>query len=214
VSFDDFCELILPYRIKNEPLENWKDSYYNRFQPLLDSLLTDKSDALEAVRVTLYTITKESDMCWATIDLPESTAYRYIRYLSGDEGYCNMAEVQLIDANGKKLKGKVIGTESSYQNKADNNRLAVFDGAPLTFFDALESDDAWAGLDLGETKDIRQIRYISRNDDNNIRIGDTYFYRIVKFIFLCKSPFFDKKTVILQCCFDTLNCFFCFLFFR
>lgn len=27
VSFDEFCELILPYRIDNEPLENWRSIY-------------------------------------------------------------------------------------------------------------------------------------------------------------------------------------------
>lgn len=40
VTFNDFCEFILPYRIEDEPLENWKEYYYNKYQPVLDSLLT------------------------------------------------------------------------------------------------------------------------------------------------------------------------------
>jgi hypothetical protein len=113
-------------------------------------------------------------MCWSVIELPDTVVYRYIRYLSGDNGNCNMAEVQVITGDGQLLKGKVIGTKGSYQDKQDNRREAVFDGNPLTFFDANEANGAWAGLDLGEPKAIRRINYVFRNDDNNIRIGDTY----------------------------------------
>ncbi len=28
ISFDDFCEYILPYRIDTEPLDNWRETYY------------------------------------------------------------------------------------------------------------------------------------------------------------------------------------------
>lgn len=39
VSFDDFCELILPYRVKDERLAlDWKKMFYDRFQPVIDSL--------------------------------------------------------------------------------------------------------------------------------------------------------------------------------
>lgn len=42
IPFDVFCEFILPYRIKDEPLENWKPVYYQKYQPILDSLLESK----------------------------------------------------------------------------------------------------------------------------------------------------------------------------
>lgn len=38
VSFDEFCEWILPYRIGDEPLENWRRTYYQRYSALLDSV--------------------------------------------------------------------------------------------------------------------------------------------------------------------------------
>jgi hypothetical protein len=38
VSFGDFCEYILPYRIGDEPLTNWRERYYRKYSPLLDSL--------------------------------------------------------------------------------------------------------------------------------------------------------------------------------
>lgn len=39
VSFKDFCEYVLPYRIGNEKLTYWKDEFYNKYAGLLDSLL-------------------------------------------------------------------------------------------------------------------------------------------------------------------------------
>lgn len=38
ISFKDFCEFILPYRIKDEPLTHWKKEFYHKFKPTLDSL--------------------------------------------------------------------------------------------------------------------------------------------------------------------------------
>lgn len=52
LSFDDFCELILPYRIGNETLEDWRSAYSQEFSFLLDSVYTG-TDMLEAVNVVL-----------------------------------------------------------------------------------------------------------------------------------------------------------------
>lgn len=38
VSFEVFCEYILPYRIADEPLMEWREKIYERFNPLLDSI--------------------------------------------------------------------------------------------------------------------------------------------------------------------------------
>lgn len=38
ISFDDFCEYILPYSIGNEPLTLWRENIYKEFNPLLDSI--------------------------------------------------------------------------------------------------------------------------------------------------------------------------------
>ena len=38
LPFDDFCELILPYRIGDEPLEEWRGWYRERYESILDSL--------------------------------------------------------------------------------------------------------------------------------------------------------------------------------
>lgn len=49
-AFEDFCEWVLPYRIGDEPLDNWRKMYYDRYKPLLDSLYNGR-DMVEAVNV-------------------------------------------------------------------------------------------------------------------------------------------------------------------
>ena len=50
LSFEDFCEYLLPYRIGDEPLEEWRELYASDFGHLLDSVYTG-SDVVEAVNV-------------------------------------------------------------------------------------------------------------------------------------------------------------------
>lgn len=49
LSFDDFCDLILPYRIGNERLSNWRSLYNSYYGSLLDSVYTG-SDVLVACK--------------------------------------------------------------------------------------------------------------------------------------------------------------------
>lgn len=58
ISFDDFCELILPYRIKNESLTHWKKDLYEKFTPVLDSLYQG-TDVVEAcTRLNRYLVNR------------------------------------------------------------------------------------------------------------------------------------------------------------
>ena len=55
VSFDDFCEYILPYRASVEPLQNWRNVYYNRYKWVQDSL---ENHTIEQVLQLIATETK------------------------------------------------------------------------------------------------------------------------------------------------------------
>lgn len=125
--------------------------------------------------VTLYTITHEATMNSYSVDIHESRQFKYLRYLSGTDGCNNMAEVRFYAGNrDKPLKGPIIGTEGSFQNDPNRTKEAVFDNDPLTFYDANELNGAWAGISLAKPQIVTAIYYQFRNDDNNIRIGDTY----------------------------------------
>jgi hypothetical protein len=47
LTFDQFCEYVLPYRFADEPLESWRPYFMEQYKWLLDSL-KDKSDPVEA----------------------------------------------------------------------------------------------------------------------------------------------------------------------
>lgn len=56
ISFDDFCEYILPYRIGTEPLQRWRSVYQKQYSWLTDSL---KQIGLEPTLSYLAVETKE-----------------------------------------------------------------------------------------------------------------------------------------------------------
>jgi hypothetical protein len=70
VSFDDFCEYILPYRIENEKLSNWREDFYNRFNPLLDALrdsgAIDADDPVAAVKLLMKQVPGKEDLYFTT----------------------------------------------------------------------------------------------------------------------------------------------------
>ena len=67
----------------------------------------------------------------------------------------------------RKLTGKIIGTEGSYENEG-NTRDKVFDSDLDTFFDAPQPlpSSPWVGLDLGAPRAITLIKYAPRPDRN------------------------------------------------
>ena len=138
--------------------------------------------------IDLFTITNEVEPHYYEFNTNSSEKFRYIRYLSSNKGYigrnylffindtsyCNLAELEVYTTDYTELKGTIIGTEGTTRNSPGNTKQAVFDKDPLTFFESDEPHNAWVGLDFGEPKQIEKIRYLSRNDDNNIREGDLY----------------------------------------
>ena len=108
-----------------------------------------------------------------TIKSNTKTPYRYVRYLGPDGSYANVAEIQFLNA-GKKLTGKVIGTDGSWEDNPLVVKEAAFDDNPLTYVDAQMSDKAWVGLDLGRKIAVDEIKYLARNDMNATQKGDEY----------------------------------------
>ena len=70
LPFDDFCELSLPYRIGDEPLEEWRGWYRERYESILDSLYQG-TDVVEATdRLGAY-LRQEKDFRYSVeLDLP------------------------------------------------------------------------------------------------------------------------------------------------
>lgn len=124
--------------------------------------------------VTIFQVKHGLDMVWHNFHLKVPALKRYIRYLSAENSYCSLAEIEVYVDGEIIQNAKVIGTDGSYRNNSLYEKEAIYDKDPLTFYDAKEATGSWAGLDLREKKGINEVRYIFRNDDNSIRIGDVY----------------------------------------
>ncbi|MDD5425169.1 MAG: transglutaminase-like domain-containing protein [candidate division Zixibacteria bacterium] len=79
LSFENFCEYVLPYRGSNEPLENWREPFWERYQNL-EARMTVSTDVIEATRLI-----NDDIRSWFTFDP------RYY-YHPTDQGLAEMFE--------------------------------------------------------------------------------------------------------------------------
>lgn len=63
-SFEDFCRWVLPYRIDDEPLEEWYETYHQQYSPLLDSIYQG-TDIVEAA-FRLNNVFKQQNFKYST----------------------------------------------------------------------------------------------------------------------------------------------------
>lgn len=96
--------------------------------------------------------------------------YKYLRYIGPNGSYCNVNEIAFFNNKGKKLIGKIIGT----QGIEKQTKETVFDGDVLTGFNGTGPDGNWVGLELSEPSDVATITYMPRNDGNCVEVGDEY----------------------------------------
>ena len=88
ISFDMFCEYILPYRIDDEPLAYWREMYYEKYNSLLDSLrmsnTLDKEDPVVAASYLIERLLDKEHIF--TSVTPTSFGHigpEYVQYLLG-----------------------------------------------------------------------------------------------------------------------------------
>ncbi len=74
LSFDEFCELILPYRVGDETLEDWRGIYSKRYSFLLDSVYTG-TDVMEALKVVIGHLREEGFLLNLDFDSPHMGAF-------------------------------------------------------------------------------------------------------------------------------------------
>ena len=107
---------------------------------------------------------------WYDIPVKDANEYKYLRYLGPAGSHCNINELAFYDKEGKKLVGKIIGTDG----EPKKTKETVFDGDILTGFHALGADGQWVGIQLDKTSKVGRLRFIARNDGNTIEKGDLY----------------------------------------
>lgn len=85
VNFDEFCEKILPYRVSNGPLRNWREYYYAKHRKELDSL--DRVGASMKDVVFWINTKHQKEYVPSTSIFPGSFAYEEFEKIGG--GNCN-----------------------------------------------------------------------------------------------------------------------------
>lgn len=88
ISFETFCEYLLPYRIGDEPLAYWRETYYEKYNSILDSLrMSDSLDIEDPVVAANYLIRKLPDKSYYyTSVTPYPFGHigpEYVQYMSG-----------------------------------------------------------------------------------------------------------------------------------
>jgi hypothetical protein len=130
---------------------------------------------------TLATVTSTPAVgAYSTLNVSNTSAFRYVRYLSPDGGYGNVADVEFY-ANGStapstpsssKLTGSYFGTPGSYNNSG-NDYLCAIDGSSSSFFDAPTSQ-AYVGIDLGSAKYVASVRFLPRSNQPGRMVGGVF----------------------------------------
>lgn len=69
LPFEDFCELLLPYRVGTEPLQSWRSQYKEKYSYILDSLYLG-SDPIEAVNSVYNSLNGQLFMYYPSFNLP------------------------------------------------------------------------------------------------------------------------------------------------
>ena len=120
--------------------------------------------------VVLHTHKGITNGNWYNIPVSSEQKFKYLRYMGGKGSHCNINELEFYDPEGKKIEGKIIGTEGEGWARKEN----VFDGNILTGFGGISPDGNWVGLQLEKPTFVSRIKYIGRNDGNCVEMGDTY----------------------------------------
>jgi hypothetical protein len=145
------------------------------------------TDAAFTNPTTIYTITTMPTFkdYYITSKLTEGVSARYIRYLSPDGGFGNIAEVTVygpipsfINAtacSGSTVQatGTVIGTTGSWGG-GTSTRDKVFDGNTSTYFDGSTANGQWAGLDMGSNRTITCIKFTPRDGSGDRMVGGKF----------------------------------------
>lgn len=146
--------------------------------------VANKEDFSDAI--TIYKVENiEENEYYKEIDLALNKKYQYFRYLCPPKSHGNIAEMEFYEEK-EQIKGLILGTNGYYPGYPEKTKDKVFDGDPLTYFDAANPNDNWIGMKFNEPKQITKIRFLPRVAYNIIIPGDKYelFYWNDKWISL------------------------------
>lgn len=136
LSFDQFCQYVLPYRGSNEPLESWRETFWEKYQGIEDDM-TDPSDPVEAAAII-----NDDVKSWFSFDP------RYYLHPT-DQGLAEMLETRLgrcedmtnltiyaMRANGLAVTSDYTPYWANSGNNHAWNAIVTADGKAIPFMGA------------------------------------------------------------------------------
>lgn len=116
-SDTDFKNYILPYRIGDEPLENWRGAYLKEYSAAFDSLCHDIKDPAEAAYIMLTYIRKQGLSTRQEMKYPHLGAMHLLKYRKGYcRDHCDLAIYAL------RALGIPVATDFYEQSPSYNSR--------------------------------------------------------------------------------------------
>jgi len=113
--------------------------------------------------VDLATVTSAA-AGWTEVTVTDPTAYRYLRYLSPNGSYGNIAEAEFYTSASSEIlmTGTAFGTSPAWGPNVGYEK--AFDNDTTTYFDYQHPDGGYTGIDLGagNAKPVVKIRYYPR----------------------------------------------------
>jgi len=109
----------------------------------------------------LFTVKGKPDPFFNEKILTSIKKYRYVRYVSAPNQFCDISELEFYDSKNK-LKGKIIGSVNALNKKPEIGIEKAMDGDFATFFTSKEPSGSWVGLDLGRPIEIKKIKFASK----------------------------------------------------
>lgn len=107
-----------------------------------------------------------------TIMLHAPDKYKYLKYLSPNGSYGNIAEIEIYSDSDSIIKPvRCFGGRGAW---IEHSPEKVFDGNELTSYSRISPNGAWAAAELPAPMHLSKIRIHPRTDGNAIYAGDVY----------------------------------------
>jgi len=117
------------------------------------------------------TIGNVTDTTFTDYGTQGTTNYYVISAISDDGESADSDEISVTPND--LLSGTIIGSPGSYHD-AGGTIANVFDGSLITYHDAVNASGDWAGLDLGATYVITQVKYSPRRGFASRMLGGVF----------------------------------------
>lgn len=159
VSFNDFCEYILPHRVYNESPENWREYFIHKYSALTDTIKTHSpTEIANAVNKDIEKWFSFSPLCY---EYPFDMGLE--RLLKGSIGNCNHMVTITTYANRALGIPCAVDFAPQYGNRSSGHSWIVVFDSLMNAIPYNAASTEW--LEMG---------YVFHNQTLNIRIPKVY----------------------------------------